>query len=361
MKILRYRMYGAGLSNQRMSLDMGVALSVHTGRRFSPYGFRGLEHSGRFVGGQRGKYNVLDLFDVPLDVLDDNEFRGGDTGLDVASFSPDRLASNIFVEDDFDSDACFIEFLGGRKSLPINLNAEFGSVPILDFSSSNNFCNVAPQFYLGEQRRSEVVSAALDVVPKEIYRRVGREIAEILGSFNAVHIRQGDFLAMAHPFDIRDATELVDRALEIFDTNIPLVICSDQEDSPNLAPLLRVFPNHILLASAIESDVELKGIYAQLPFQDEAIMGLISQLVCEHAVTFAGSLRSTFTNYIHRARREVDMLFVNTLSLRHVRIIKGHFEDCFPDKSFTWERTGWRYDIDPSAITWMREWPESFH
>ena len=64
-------MYGAGLSNQRMSLDMGVALSIYAQRAFAPYEFKSMEHSGRALRGQIERYNISDLFDLPVPLLDE--------------------------------------------------------------------------------------------------------------------------------------------------------------------------------------------------------------------------------------------------------------------------------------------------
>ena len=66
----------------------------------------------------------------------------------------------------------------------------------------------------------------------------------------------------------------------------------------------------------------------------------------------------TYTNYVHRARGEAEMLFINTLERPNVKITEGRFEITQTDKEFSWWRTGWCMDVDPSTIAWMREWPE---
>ena len=195
------------------------------------------------------------------------------------------------------------------------------------------------------------------VIPKQVYRQAAAKIAESIGGFNAIHVRQGDFLNTDHPFDIKDPESLLSNVDGIFDRDKTLVVCTDDEASPNFA-LLREHFECVMLESYILETPSLRQIYDDLPFQDEAIMGVICQLVCEHAEKFAGSLRSTYTNYVHRARSEPEMLFINTLDRPNAKIIEGRFEITQPEKEFSWWRTGWCMDVDPSTIAWMREWPE---
>jgi hypothetical protein len=206
--------------------------------------------------------------------------------------------------------------------------------------------------------RSEILSSVRKVVPKEPYRKLALEISESIGTFNAVHVRQGDFLNADHSFDIKDPESLLFNVDGIFERDKTLVICSDEEASPNLA-LLREHFQCVMLESYILGNPSLRKIYDDLPFQDEAIMGLVCQLVCEYADKFAGSLRSTYTNYVHRARSEPEMLFINTLERPNVKIIEGRFEITQLGKEFSWWRTGWCMDVDPYTISWMREWPEA--
>ena len=82
-------MYGAGLSNQRMSLDMGVALSVYSNRAFAPYEFKSMEHSGRALRGQIERYNISDLFEIPVPMLDESASSIPWSSLSADEFSPD--------------------------------------------------------------------------------------------------------------------------------------------------------------------------------------------------------------------------------------------------------------------------------
>ena len=359
MRILKYRMYGAGLSNQRMSLDMGVALSVYTQRAFAPYEFKSMEHSGRALRGQIDRYNISDLFEIPVPMLDEAASSIPWSGLSHAEFAPERLGRHVFVDDTFQHDQRFDEFLGRRDLTVTDLNALYGGEGILDLASRRNFCNVTPLFYLKEEVRSAIMHTVRQVIPKALYRQAALRIAERIGGFNAIHVRQGDFLNADHPFDIKDPESLLANVDSIFERDETLVICTDDESPPNFS-LVREHFRCVMLESYILEDPELKQIYDDLPFQDEAIMGVICQLVCEHADTFAGSLRSTYTNYVHRARGEAEMLFINTLERPNVKITDGRFEITQTDKEFSWWRTGWCMDVDPSTIAWMREWPEVF-
>ena len=66
-------MYGAGLSNQRMSLDMGVALWIYSKRAFVPYDFKKLVHSGRVLQCQAERYKVTELFEIPVPMLNETD------------------------------------------------------------------------------------------------------------------------------------------------------------------------------------------------------------------------------------------------------------------------------------------------
>lgn len=350
-------MYGAGLSNQRMSLDMGVALSVYSKRAFAPYEFKSMEHSGRALRGQIERYNVSDLFEIPVPMLDESASSIAWSSLASEEFSPERLGKHVFVDETFSYDERFEEFMGRRELTVTNLNVMHEGATVLDLASRRNFCNVTPQFYVREELRGAIMRNIRQVIPKEVYRQAAARIAECIGSFNAIHVRQGDFLNADHPFDIKDPESLLSNVDGMFEREKTLVICTDEEASPNFA-LLREHFQCVMLESYIRDTPNLRQIYESLPFQDEAIMGLICQLVCEHADKFAGSLRSTYTNYVHRARSEPEMLFINSLERPNVKITEGRFEVTQPGKEFSWWRTGWCMDVDPSTIAWMREWPE---
>lgn len=350
-------MYGAGLSNQRMSLDMGVALSIYSERAFAPYDFKELVHSGRVLQGQLARYNITELFEVPVPMLDEAASSSPWSSLASAEFSPEHLGRHVFVDETLLDDQRFQEFMGRRKLTVTDLNVNCEGVPVLDLGSRRNFCNVAPMFYVAEEMRSEIMHSVRKVIPKEPYREVAFAVSESIGIFNAIHVRQGDFLYANHPFDIKDPESLLSNVDSIFERDRMLVICTDEEASPNFA-LLREHFQCVMLESYILDNPSLRRIYDDLPFQDEAIMSLICQLVCGYADKFAGSLRSTYTNYVHRARSEPEMLFINSLERQNVKITEGRFEITQPDKEFSWWRTGWCMDVDPYTISWMREWPE---
>lgn len=360
MKILKYRMYGAGLSNQRMSLDMGVALSIYAQRAFAPYEFKSMEHSGRALRGQIERYNISDLFDLPVPLLDEAASEVDWSELAAAEFVPDRLGKHVFIDETFEDSEQFQQFLGRRELIPTNLRQDFETTDILDLSSRRNFCNVTPLFYVRAELRTEILAAIRSIVPTEVYQTAAKRIADAIGVFNAIHVRQGDFLNADHPFDIKDPEMLFENVDGMFDRSETLVICTDQEDSPNFDLVNQHFKHTIMLESYIMEEPSLREVYDALQFQDEAIMGVLCQLICEHAKGFAGSLRSTYTNYIHRARGEPEMMFINSLQRPNARIKDGLFEESNPDHHYSWGKTGWCLDVDPSTISWMREWPEVF-
>jgi hypothetical protein len=97
-----------------------------------------------------------------------------------------------------------------------------------------------------------------------------------------------------------------------------------------------------------------------LPSNGDAALALVSQIVASHARVFAGSLFSTFTAMIHRARglRTGDDRFLYVFNP-----LEGvPFHDCaFVDKregAFSWNRFPAALNSDTYA--WFREWPEAF-
>ena len=159
-----------------MSLDMGVALSIYSERTFAPYDFKKFVHSGRVLQGELGRYNITDLFELPVPMLDEAASSIPWSSLASAEFSPEHLGRHVFVDETLVSDQRFREFMGRRDLATTDLNVLCEGVPVLDLGSRRNFCNVAPMFYVKEEMRSEIMNSVRKVVPKEPYRKLALEI-----------------------------------------------------------------------------------------------------------------------------------------------------------------------------------------
>ena len=169
-------MYGAGLSTQRMSLDMGVALSTYCNRAFEPYDFKKLVHSGRVLQAQFERYNVTDLFEIPVPMLDETDSLIPWSSLASDEFSPERLARHVFVDETFAHTERFEEFLGRRELAVTDLNLMYETADLLDLASRRNFCNAMPLFYVEEEKRRNIMQAIRQVIPKQIYRQAAAKI-----------------------------------------------------------------------------------------------------------------------------------------------------------------------------------------
>ena len=74
-----------------MSLDMGVALSIYTRRAFAPLRVQVDGALWKSPQGQIERYNISDLFDLPVPLLDEAASEVDWSDLATAEFAPDRL------------------------------------------------------------------------------------------------------------------------------------------------------------------------------------------------------------------------------------------------------------------------------
>jgi hypothetical protein len=145
--------------------------------------------------------------------------------------------------------------------------------------------------------------------PKRPYREAADRIAAGLGSFNAVHLRRGDFrrdwwaqTGLKRTASI-NGQEIVANLASLIDRNDPLVICTDDSSRDELfGPIQKHFRDVISLDRYLRENAEMRQLLVQLPRDDDIVEILLTQLVASKARLFAGTMFSTFTALIHRLR-----------------------------------------------------------
>ena len=366
MSHLYFKLYYAGLNNCRMSLDIGVGLAYLTGRTLAPYAVKAPWCSDPLLR-KRDDYasraTVLDLFAVPV-AVDRTHARARNIKVPGAR----RLLSTAVAESVLHIDAetsieCaeFEEFRNRREHVVTLDDAIQDDEDILvDVSTLGMYSHF---FYGGESRRSELQHVLRKIRPRKPYRELACRIAGTLAPFNAVHIRRGDFpyaqlTPRAHGIGCREITRNLASRLDRHDR---LVVCTDSSSNDAwFAPLRRHFRDVVFLDRLLLDS--WRSEFRLLPFHDDSVLALITQLVAVRAEIFVGTMYSSFTALIQRWRgilgKAVEFLYC--YSDWDPRLIP--FQNCefvpVQDGHYSWNRI--LYPVEPSVHSWFREWPEAF-
>lgn len=359
--------YYSGFSNNKMSLDIAIALAHLTGRTLAPYRFR---MPRRYPvdpesAGVREPAVVPDLFEIPVPWSDAYLFK---TWLSVptaiqCTWAP--VYESVFAEAATD-DHRFRDFRNGRQHVYSFTPAEEDAEDLL--VSTQALGLYSHFFWLDDQRRAEITNLMQRVRPKQPYRDLAARLVAQLGSFNAIHLRRADFVAneLSRRKITRAASisgqEIVANLASRMARDDPLVICTDGSSREELfGPIQDHFREVIFLDRYLRQDPDTRALVSRLPRYDEAVDALLAQLVASQAQVFAGTLFSTFTALIHRLRafekQESRFLFCYSDFLSPL----VHFQECeflpVDDGPFSWNR--FRYPVSPDAYSWLREWPEA--
>ncbi len=132
-------------------------------------------------------------------------------------------------------------------------------------------------------------------------------------SFNAVHVRLGDYTARAKASSSHfDAHAWASRAATLrFDHEMPLYIATDDRDNPGyFKPLLRVFRRTLRMHDILEDPAVatwMRDLRRRTPGEGvfDSLFGMVDQLVCARAEKFVGTSLSTFTQFILESRKHI--------------------------------------------------------
>jgi hypothetical protein len=361
--------YYSGFSNQRMSLDIAVALAHLTGRLLVPYRFREPQRFPIVPDPRRGPAPLFlpDLFDIPVAWSDELLLKTWIRRPEAVECLWAPVFESVlcpFGEPSSD-DERFRQFRNGRRHVH-TFSSEQEEAPDLHISALT-LGHYSHFFYLDDERRRQIVDLMRRLRPKRPYLDAAKAVITSLGSFNAIHIRRGDFLyndlakeKITRPNSV-SGHEIVANLASRMSRDHPLLICTDGSPGEKLfGPIREHFRETIFLDRFLRESREMQRMLTELPRSDETVVALLTQIVASEAQVFAGTLFSTFTAMIHRLRAwfrgESRALYIyNDFLSPLVR-----FENCeflpVDDGAFTWNRI--RYPVSPEAYSWLREWPE---
>jgi hypothetical protein len=361
--------YYCGFSNMKMSLDIAIVLAHLMNRVLVPYRFRLPRRLPPEPGRILEPLLVPDLFEIPVPWSDEYVVKTWISAPRALPCPWPPVFDSVFCSpgtvptDDED----FRRFRNGRAHV---LTFSQGQDEAPDLHINTHALGLYSYFfYLDEVHRREVVDLMKRVRPKPPYREVADRIAAILGSFNAIHLRRGDFVTndLAKEKFSRAASisgqEIVANLASRMNRDDPLVICTDGSSREEIfGPIQKYFRQTVFLDRYFRGDATIRAMISGLPRDDEGALALLTQLVASKAAVFAGTMFSTFTALIHRLRgfagREPDFLYCyNDFVSPLVRFDRCEFLPV-DDGPYSWNRV--RYPISPDAYSWMREWPESF-
>jgi len=378
-----YQSGRSGLSNGIMSIEVGVILAHLTNRllvlagNVSPPG-NIVAYDGRVDNRQPSR--ITDLIDIPVPWIEaDDVDMAGLATLELTDLALTQAAFYFPKTLDLSS-ADATSFARGRVHW-VTVAGEHDRVPVLRLSEEplvrgtehhrTNLCFYSYLFYLDDETRRSVYQVLQRMTAKAPFRDLATRVARDIGSFNAVHLRRGDFKVTYGVTTLeRQPWEAIDAMDQVFRRDEPLVILTDERDDPFFQEIKRAYPNHYFIDWHILD--HYADEFAQLPCRDSLSLAYLSQLVAAESQDFIGTMTSTFTALIQRYRgnrgkQEWFRFLWNELADPGQAIERGRhaISDCIAlergvmveefDGPYSWNRVSQL--LDPA---WMREWPESF-
>jgi len=356
----------AGLSNQRMELEIKVGLAHLTQRTLvlpdSIVIWHG-PHPSQPIRAARAA-TLTDLFALPPGSMTYQEFKRRSPEVTPMRLSwrsnEEGASAAYFVSSSLKylPDTIVQKFANGRRHAWIN-KPKVEQEPVV--TSPHRMLGWYAYFFLVRQDEFVQLRDLLrQITPKAAYIDYADVAVRSLGRFNALHIRRGDFLHWW--IAVPEAKEILHNISGIMPRDEPLVICTDDaSDKKYFQPFFELFPEIYFLDELMLSPLSWSARLDDLPFSADGVLGLLTQLIAAKAQVFAGTLFSTFTAYIHRQRlferdeRAFKYVF-NPFENRHVRFVNCEFPSDREDL-FTWNRLS--YPLTPSVSSWFREWPEA--
>ena len=383
MRCLFYTNYQSGhsgLSNGIMSIEVGVVLAFLTNRFLVLDG--NVSPPANVVGyGDRVDNNhpsrITDLIDIPVawsepDQVELAHLRSrelSDVHLGRAAF---------YVPGTVDPNSADAESFANGRTRWLSASGALADIPVLRVTEDNNrehprynLSYYSYFFYLDDETRRSVYRMLQRMQPKRQLAELGQRVAADLGSFNAVHLRRGDFKVTYGVTTLDrqpwEAIEVLDHHFRRQDT---LVILTDERDDPFFDEIKAAYPHHVFIDHHILD--EYGRDFEALPHRDSVALAYLSQLVAAESNDFIGTMTSTFTAITQRYRGnrgkpELFKFLWNEIPERGDRLERGRHpvSECIPlDRGIMVEESSgpyaWNRYSARIAANWMREWPESF-
>jgi hypothetical protein len=241
----------------------------------------------------------------------------------------------------------------GRGPLVKEDLEEFGLIEFGD----NCIINASFFFFLEREAKQRLLDSIKITYRREL-ETLGAKIANSLGGFNAIHLRQGDFQTVygsdgysVEPDVFADLVKVVFEGKEL-----PVLIATDEfQQKEAFRKILEgyryEFIDEIILSDYFDD-------FRSLPFSDFNSLAIIDQLICAAGERFIGTCRSTFTSVIHRLRQErygkTDFDFFPDARVR--RHLDSNLRTVPDGKGFfEWNRYS-AFAEHYEYPAWMREW-----
>lgn len=386
MKYLFYTTYCSGrtgLSNCIMSTELGVLLAFLTDRVLVLDGNISPPVRVSYGGKTSSRHlsRPTDLLEIPVPWLSAEQIDLEGRGRAMELTDRSLLESVFFYPPSLDLDnEDFRRFAQGRRAA-FTYGGEYCDAPVLRLSGGpeigdgvkiHNFGFYAPFLYLDAATKQRTHHLLRAMRPQRHFVELAERATAALGTFNAVHIRRGDFkLTYGRTTLVRRPRE----ALAVLDYNFSrrdrLVILTDERDDPFFAEIVQAYPDAVFLDHFILD--ELGAEFRDLPHHDSIALAFLCQLIAARARDFVGTMTSTFSSLIQRWRGSsgLDERFKflwNELPAANAELVRGATAindgvPMRPDGTMVEEFEGpysWnRYNARLNSA-WMREWPESF-
>jgi len=383
MRYLYYTSYQSGrsgLSNGIMSVEIGTVLAFLTNRflvlagNVSPPA-NVVSYGGRVDNDHRSR--ITDLIDIPVAWSEPDQVELGH--LRRRELSDVHLGQAAFyIPGTVDIHSADAEsFANGRKRW-LSANGPLEDIPLLcvteDYDRPNHRYNLSYYsyfFYLDDETRRSVYRMLQRMQPKRELAELARRVAADLGSFDAVHLRRGDFKVTYGVTTLDrqpwEAIEVLDHHFKRQDT---LVIVTDERDDPFFDEIKAAYPHHVFVDHHVLD--QYGKDFDALPHRDSVSLAYLSQLIAAESQDFIGTMTSTFSAIIQRYRGnrgkpEPFKFLWNELPEEEDRVERGRHpvSECIPlDRGIMVEESSgpysWNRYNSRIAANWMREWPESF-
>ena len=303
-KYISIEPWWAGFANVRMSLEIGLAISELTNRKFIiPPGIY---------------FNAINPWDKketyinPFDIWDESVFKqtfntvnyndipeyaalNGQTYFTgVDNFAKLMLFDEVYKElhplhscigfvltTDVHDEEDFNKFSQGRKQYNLLHEDKFIHFP------RNLFGHFYHSVYAAnDNKKKEIKSKMLNGFKfKQEHIEAVDFIKQALGAYNAIHVRRGDFIdTRPHTVPLLEQIpEFLDKHL--FKKNLPLYIATDEKDK-SIFNFLKDKYEIYFLDNFMQDLTPLKAT-------------IYDQLIPSYSFQFLGSVMSTFTDYIH--------------------------------------------------------------
>jgi len=349
-KRLIWKLHTGGMCNQFMSMEIAIGISKWTKRDLFIVDPIKSINLGSYTHHSPDDMTTFDMFDYPgkyevLDSFDDiNEMEGSKT-----YYSQDISNSVACVDKEYyEPDIGFHPNSAGR---PLTFKDNFTdnivvNLPIENLERQQDTISDYRRFFYGDT--DKLFDYIRKTKIKSPYTKLAKKIAKDLGTFNAVHMRLGDWTNFAYRakglrITDHDRMEWLNSKIKKYKIDQEkLVICSNvrRVDTHILNHIRKEYPSSIILEQFITMNYikELNN----LPNYNEVILGLISNIVCWYAKSFWGCTGSTYTNFIDRHRNDTPKyhdIEYNRFNVNNYDETNGSLVDAHAGK-YPWTRKG---------------------